>query len=99
MKITIPDHINFNSIKIIVVSILLAMLLCYPTIGIKTVPSILATILLTIMFYIIITSMGEDSNVLPSIITPYPPHMGLDGISMQSYTAGLSPDKLLNLQR
>ena len=52
--------------------------------------AIFCNILLFITFFIVITSLSNENmaNELPSTLYPASPHMGLDGISLNSYVSG-----------
>ncbi len=56
------------------------------------ISSIISMVLLFLILYIMILSISTEnlSNELPSTIYPMMPHMGLDGISMNSYMAGIA---------
>jgi RsiW-degrading membrane proteinase PrsW (M82 family) len=56
-----------------------------------TIESILSTLILFLIIFIILISMSNEnlSNELPSTLYPSIPHTGLDGISLNSYIAGM----------
>ena len=88
--IKIPNSIpNFPNLRPLIISILLACLLTYPIMGFSR-NALFCNILLFITFFIILTSLSNEnmSNELPSTLYPSPPHMGLDGISLNSYVSG-----------
>ena len=56
-----------------------------------SISSLLSMTILFLIIYILLLSISTEnlSNELPSTIYPMMPHMGLDGISMNSYIAGM----------
>ena len=88
-------HYNYNYIGKILISFLLAAIIIYPILGMGSLPSILSLIILFLIIYVIILSMTNEnlSNELPSTLYPSLPHTGLDGISLNSYVAGMGVSK------
>ena len=81
----------------IIISIILAVLIIYPTLG-TTTNAIFGMIILFIIFFMIINSITSEnlSNELPSYLYPAMPHTGLDGISVSNYVAGNTGNLLSN---
>ncbi len=75
----------------VLTSLIIGFLLVYPIMGIGSTASIFAFLIMSIIFYILITNMSLEnkSDSLPSTAYPVPPHLGLDGISIDSLAAGL----------
>jgi len=96
LTISIPNHLNLHTFKIGLISFLLSLLVIFPTMGIQSISSILCVVLLTVLFYILITTMtSEDlSNELPSTLYPTSPRLGLDGVSLNNYYGGLSLERV-----
>ncbi len=90
-KITIPKTMNLNWIWILLV----AIIIIYPILGISTPEAILSVIILFLILYVIFNSVTTNNpyNEIPSTLYPYNPHLGLDGISMSSYVAGMDTKK------
>jgi hypothetical protein len=88
--VSFPNSYNFTYLWKIVISILLAILIIFPALGVGTLQSTLSIIILSLIFFVIILSMTNEnlSNELPSTLYPSIPHTGLDGISLNSYVAG-----------
>ena len=91
--IKIPSHRTFLRFKYIFISFILAVLIVIPIFN-KTqinIVTILSTLLLTGIIYIIIMSMSNEnlSNELPKYLYPSLPHTGLDGISLNNYVSGM----------
>ena len=55
-----------------------------------TFPSILSFILLVVLFFMVLNSMGDNlvSVSVPQVISSGPTHLGLDGVSKDNYYAG-----------
>jgi cytochrome c biogenesis factor len=55
-----------------------------------TFVSVFSVIILTIIFFILFTTMGSNvlSISLPFSAYPSPPHLGLDGVDPRNYLAG-----------
>jgi len=87
--LTLPKKMYFPNLNNIILSVLLATLLTYPVLGINK-NGIFASIILFILFFILFNSLTNEnlSNELPSYLYPSPPHMGLDGISLNAYVSG-----------
>jgi hypothetical protein len=93
--ITINNKNNWNYLIKPTVCIILAVAIVYPIVNIQTIEGILCIILLFLIFYVIALSMTSEnlSNELPSTLYPSIPHTGLDGISLNTYVAGMSSPK------
>ena len=89
--IGIRKDYNYRYLYSIIASLIIAFVIIFPIMGIGSLTSILSFILLTLIIYVLITSMTNEnlSNELPSTLYPLPPRMGLDGISLNSYIAGI----------
>jgi len=92
MNIKIPNLTGrqFPYLTNIILSILISILVVYPILGF-TKNALFSMILLFIIFFILLNSISNEnlSNELPNYLTPYPPRMGLDGISLSAHVAGL----------
>ena len=92
MNIKIPNiqGMHFPYLANILFSFIVSILIVYPILGFST-NAIFSMIILFIIFFILINSITNEnlSNELPNYLTPYPPRMGLDGISLGSHVAGL----------
>jgi hypothetical protein len=75
------------------VCLLISAIIIYPVLGLSSVQSILAMVILFILLYVILQSMSNNNlqNELPSTLYPSMPHLGLDGISLNNYVSGLTP--------
>ena len=73
----------------IIISLILALIIIVPILGL-TPNGIFGIIILFMIFFIIISSITTEnlSNELPSYLYPSPPHLGLDGISINNYVSG-----------
>ncbi len=91
--ITLPRRIFTNTTSQIIIAFLLSLGIVYTTIQFKNmIMSIISLLVLTILFTLIIQSFGLTSTGLSTQTTtnPLPPHLGLDGISLQNrYSANL----------
>lgn len=92
MNIKIPNitGMQFPYLTNIILSLVISILIVYPIMGFTT-NALFAIILLFIIFFILLNSITNEnlSNELPNYLTPFPPRMGLDGISLGTHVAGL----------
>jgi hypothetical protein len=95
--ISIRNSYNFKNWGKVIVSLILSFIIIFPITGFGSLVSILCFILLFFIIYVIINSMTSEnlSNELPSTLYPTLPHTGLDGISLNSYVAGMSVNKYI----
>lgn len=86
---------NLNHFYKLLLSLILAIIIIYPILGIFSLHAVLSIILLFLIIYVLIMSITSEnlSNELPSTLYPSPPHTGLDGISLNSYVAGLEKNR------
>lgn len=86
---------NYGNTGKFILSVIIAFIIVFPITRFSTIASIMSFILLFFIIYIIINSMTSEnlSNELPSTLYPSLPHMGLDGISANSYMAGMTNNK------
>lgn len=82
---SISTH-TYNELKTTFWSLLIAILLLFPAIKLYTLPGIITVIITSIMVYIMISSMDgiNKEGALSSVTYPGPPHLGLDGISLEN---------------
>ncbi len=85
-------HIRFTeTMYLILASLIISFIIIYPIMGIGSGTSIAAFLILAVIFYILVSNMSQEnkSSALPSTAYPVPPHLGLDGISLNNMIAGL----------
>jgi hypothetical protein len=94
--VTIKHNYNYTYLYKIVICLILSFIIVCPILGFKTVQSIFSFIILSLIIYLIISTINNDNlaNELPSTIYPSLPHTGLDGISLNSYVTGMDTNKL-----
>ena len=82
---------NYSYIWKPLISLIISIAIIFPILGIASIQAILSIILLFLIIYVIISSMTSEnlSNELPSTLYPSLPHTGLDGISLNTYIAGM----------
>ena len=88
---SLPASTNYNYIVSIIILVAISIIIVYPVLGLNKPESYLSIILLFLILYVIFNSITNDNlyNDLPSTIYPYNPNLGLDGISLSSYVAGI----------
>jgi uncharacterized protein YacL len=87
--VTIPKMTTPPWVKRLFVALIVAFLICFP-LGLKSIPTILAMILMTMILYLFIYNMAENpADALPFTTMPAPPHTGLDGIDVDNLVAGI----------
>lgn len=97
-NIVIPRVTDLFKWSKIIVCLILSFIIVFPILGYKTIPAIISFIILFLILYIIITSITNEnlSNELPSTLYPSMPHIGLDGISLNNYVAGMELSSIQN---
>lgn len=102
--ISIQNSHNYKYLSTVIISLLSALLIvqCYyysntSKFCFNTIESIASTFILFLIMFVIFVSMTNEnlSNELPSTLYPSLPHTGLDGISLNSYVAGLNTSKYI----
>lgn len=90
-SIEIPRNPFTGKIPIYLISFIISLVIVYTTIGFKNiVMSILCLLILMVLFYILLSSFTLQNGLSTDSTTyPVPPHLGLDGISMNNLTSGL----------
>jgi amino acid transporter len=75
----------------IIISAILSFIIIFPVLGIASVSAIVSMIILFALIFFMLATLSNDnrSNDMPSTLYPSLPHTGLDGISLDSYVAGL----------
>jgi hypothetical protein len=94
--LSIPNSLTLHTFKIVMVSLLLSILIIFPTMGFMSIQSIVCVLLLTVLFYILISTMTSEDlqNEMPSTLYPPSPRLGLDGISLSNYYSGSSLERI-----
>lgn len=91
-NVSVPGfRMNPNTV-ILITSCLIAAALIYTTIKNISFVSVMSFIVLATLIYMLLSSMGGNlmSVSLPFGSYPNPPHLGLDGVSVDNYLAGKS---------
>jgi hypothetical protein len=90
-NISLNNNYNINWLWKPLVCLIISVIIIYPILGFGSIQSILSIILLFLILFVIVKSITSEnlSNELPSTLYPSLPHTGLDGISLNSYVAGL----------
>lgn len=90
MIITIPNIIIKHNTFYYILALIISIILIIPIIGFKNYLSIILIITLSILIYIILININNQNiyDSLPSTVIPQPPHLGLDGISLDNLIAG-----------
>ena len=99
LSFEIPRTIFIGSYMKIAFALLLAAIIVYTTIGFKNkVMSILCLLILALLFNILLDSFMMTHSGLSTASTTYPvpPHLGLDGVSLENSISGLSTDYILS---
>jgi branched-subunit amino acid ABC-type transport system permease component len=75
----------------IIISALISFIIIFPVLGFNSGTAIASMFILFLLIYFTLSTFSNDnkSNDLPSTLYPNLPHTGLDGISLDSYVAGL----------
>jgi hypothetical protein len=95
--ITLNNSYDFSYLWRPIICLLLSVAIIYPILDLASVQGILSVILLFLIIYVIVASMTSEnlSNELPGTLYPSLPHTGLDGISLNSYVAGMDTTKYI----
>ena len=95
--VKINNSYNYSKLWKPVVCLLVSMAVIIPILGITSIQAILSIVLLFLILYVIVSSMTSEnlSNELPSTLYPSLPHTGLDGISLNTYVAGMDTSKYI----
>lgn len=77
--------------KAFFIAIIISGIMVFPVLGFTSATAFISFILLYFLIYIIIVSISTDNlaNELPSTLYPSQPHLGLDGVSLNNYIAGM----------
>jgi len=88
---------NYSKLWKPIVCLIVSIAIIFPILGISSIQAILSIILLFLILYVIVASMTSEnlSNELPSTLYPSLPHTGLDGISLNTYVAGMDTSKYI----
>ena len=90
-SIEIPRNPFIGKIPIYLISLLIALVIIYTTIGFKNiVMSFICLLILMLLFSIILSSISLQNGLSTDSTTyPVPPHLGLDGISINNLASGI----------
>jgi len=95
--VKINNSYNYNKLLKPIACLIISIAIIVPILGITTIQAILSIVLLFLILYVIVSSMTSEnlSNELPSTLYPSLPHTGLDGISLNTYVAGMDTSKYI----
>ena len=90
-SLEIPRNPFIGEIPKYLISLIISLVIVYTTIGFKNIIiSIICLLVLMVLFYILLSSYSLQSGLSTESTTyPVPPHLGLDGISMNNLISGL----------
>ncbi len=90
-SIEIPRNPFIGKIPIYLLSFVISLVIVYTTIGFKNViMAIICLLILLVLFSILLSSFSLHNGLTTESTTyPVPPHLGLDGISMNNLVSGL----------
>ena len=88
---------NYSYLWKPIICLIISFAIIFPILGIASTQAILSIVLLFLILYVIVSSMTSEnlSNELPSTLYPSLPHTGLDGISLNTYVAGMDTSKYI----
>ena len=89
---TRPRNSYSGNFKNSLIALLISCLIIIPVLRNFNGVTIISIILMSIIIFIILSTMTGDglSIALPSVTYPPPPHLGLDGVSLDNAVAGFS---------
>jgi hypothetical protein len=89
--VSVNYNYSFRNLWKPVICLILSIAIIFPILGVASIQAILSIILLFLILYVIVASLTSEnlSNELPSTLYPSLPHTGLDGISLNTYVAGM----------
>ena len=92
-----PNSVNYPNLTNTIICLIVSFIIIYPILGFGSIPSIISFIILFLILFVIIKSITSEnlSNELPSTLYPSLPHTGLDGISLNSYVAGMDVNQYI----
>ena len=96
--ITYPNSFNFPNLKNSIIALIASLIIIhFSNFGYNSIVTYLALALLFVIFFVILKSISSEnlSNELPSTLYPSLPHTGLDGISLNSYVAGMDTNQYI----
>lgn len=90
-SLEIPRNPFIGEIPKYLISLIISFVIVYTTIGFKNIIiSIICLLVLMVLFYILLSSYSLQNGLSTESTTyPVPPHLGLDGISMNNLISGL----------
>ncbi len=93
--ISIPASFNYSYYISIIIILIISIVIVYPILGLGNPESFLSIILLFLILLVIFNSITTQNlyNELPSTLYPYNPNLGLDGISLNAYIAGMDTNQ------
>jgi hypothetical protein len=88
---------NYSYLWKPIICLIISIVIIFPILGILSIQARLSIVLLFLILYVIVSSMTSEnlSNELPSTLYPSLPHTGLDGISLNTYVAGMDTSKYI----
>jgi formate hydrogenlyase subunit 4 len=77
----------FSMYSTVIISLLIAVALVYFAAGESNITSVLVTLLVAALIFLLITSArGDDpQGALPTTTYPIPPHLGLGAVNLQNW--------------
>ena len=90
-SINIPRNPFIGNVSQFLISLLFSLVIVYTTVGFKNMPiTIICLLILTLLFYILLSSFFLSNGLTTNSTTyPVPPHLGLDGVSINNLISGI----------
>ena len=96
--ISYPNSVNYPNLTNAIICLVVSFIIILKSpLGFDSIVSYLAFGLLFLILFVILKSITSEnlSNELPSTLYPSLPHTGLDGISLNSYVAGMDVNQYI----
>jgi uncharacterized membrane protein len=89
--VSVPSFKLSRNTYLLLIALIIAVIIIVPVIGWKNEIAIFIAFILAVIIYILLINMNNNNlvNSLPKTAYPVPPHLGLNGISIDNLVAGV----------
>lgn len=88
--VSVPTFKPTRRTILIIIALIISVAIVIPLIGFKSEIAIFVVFILAIIIFILLTNTNNNmANAVPSTVYPVPPHLGLNGISLNNLIAGV----------
>jgi uncharacterized membrane protein YoaK (UPF0700 family) len=89
--VSVPHFKPTRNTVLTIIALIISVAIVIPLIGFRNEMAIFVVFILAIIIFMLLVNANSNNmpNAIPSTVYPVPPHLGLNGISLNNLVAGV----------